>query len=126
MLPVISPGIGAVPRAKNEEQAFQFLWTEHLSEREAANHFFDAWLGDGSGELSLQPATKRQIYLRLLCAIQSLVEYQRGEGVIGGVALEENPTPKGVIRLLTVLFWQGNAFAEDWLRHSAHIQFAEQ
>jgi hypothetical protein len=109
-----------------EEQAFQFLWAEHLAEFDAVNHFFDMWLDDGSGELSLQPATKRQIYLRLLPAIQSLVEAQRGEGAIGGVALEENPTPKGMIRLLTVLFWQGGAFAEDWLRHSAHIQFTRQ
>ena len=126
MLPVISPGIGPVPRAETEEQAFQYLWAEHLSERDAANHFFDVWLGDGSGELSLQPATKRQIYLRLLSAIQSLVEFQRGEGAIGGVALGESPTPKDVIRHLTVLFWQGGAFAEDWLRHSAQIQFARQ
>ena len=125
-LPVILPGIARLPPAKDEEQAFQFAWAEHLSERERANQFLEAWLSDGSCELTLQPATKRQIYIRLLSAIQSLGEYQRDQGAIEGVPLEENSTPKGVIRLLTVLLWQGGAFPEHWLRHIAGIQFAKQ
>lgn len=126
MLPVISPGFARLPPAKDEEQAFQFVWAEHLSERESANQFLEAWLSEGSCELTLPPATKRQIYIRLLFAIQSLGEYQRNQGAIEGVALEENPTPKGLIRLLTVLLWQDGTVAQDWLRNMARIQFAKQ
>jgi hypothetical protein len=110
------------PLVTSVEQAFEDLWTEHLTYKPAVDAAVLSWTRDDGREHELAPGALRQIFLRTTGALSMLAQHRDGTAHIGGEAFEDTSDPFRVIETLVYSFWQGDAWPTDWLRHCAEVQ----